>query len=425
MKRRSYHEPIVANQIMSGPGGKRAIPLPAGLVTQFSGFVGFTHATVRDATGATIIDRDEDFCPNGDSRRTRPDAPAVSPYSQECPTNPFTIGAVWGIQAGWSTPAGAPRWQYPPVYLSDGEYDATIRVNPLYVHLFDIPADQSSATVHLTVQSVAIQNSLARSGRPKAEMVRRSTAADQPPPQPAGSLPTAAPRVSNGPKPDLRSLPAWGIRTGGYGQPDGRDYLSFSATIWVAGKSPLVVDGFRRTGEDVMDAYQYFYDTAGNQVGYAPVGTMEWDSRPGHQHWHFTDFAQYRLLDERFRPAVDSGKEGFCLANTDAVDYTLPQANWQPDNTDLHTACGGQTALAVREVLELGSGDTYGQYLPGQSFDITDLPNGTYYIEVTANPDHRLFETDTTNNVSLRKVVLGGAPGTRTVDVPPYGSVSG
>ena len=54
--------------------------------------------------------------------------------------------------------------------------------------------------------------------------------------------------------------------------------------------------GFRRADEDVMDAYQYFYDAGGNEVGARLAGTMEWDARDGHLHWHFTDFAQYNLL---------------------------------------------------------------------------------------------------------------------------------
>jgi hypothetical protein len=152
---------------------------------------------------------------------------------------------------------------------------------------------------------------------------------------------------------------------------------------------------------------------------------MEWDPRAGHEHWHFTDFARYRLVDASLQLAVRSGKEAFCLANTEAVDYTLPRANWRPDNTDLHTACGDHNFLSIREVLDIGSGDSYAQFLPGQSFDITDLANGTYYIEITANPDHRLYEIDTTDNVSLRAIVLGGVPGARTVEVPPYQGVDG
>ena len=226
----------------------------------------------------------------------------------------------------------------------------------------------------------------------------------------------------NVPKPDLRSLPAWdiAITDGEDGDVAGKDYLAFSANVWNAGPAPLVVDGFRKPGADLMDAYQYFYDAKGKQIGYTPTGTMEWDPREGHEHWHFTDFASYRLLSADKSKQVRSGKEAFCLANTDAIDYTVKNANWHPQNTDLSTACGSQDAISVREVLDVGSGDTYTQYRPGQSFEITDLPNGTYYIQVIANPENRLKETNHKNNIALRKVVLGGTPGARTVQVPPH-----
>jgi hypothetical protein len=122
---------------------------------------------------------------------------------------------------------------------------------------------------------------------------------------------------------------------------------------------------------------------------------------------------------------VRSGKEAFCLANTDPVDYTLPRANWRPGNTSLASSCGQNTAVAVREVLDVGSGDTYSQYLPGQSFDVTDVPNGTYWIEVKANPDGRLAELRSDNNTSLRKVILGGTPGARTLRVPALHGLDG
>ncbi|WP_256104691.1 lysyl oxidase family protein [Streptomyces sp. ODS05-4] len=242
---------------------------------------------------------------------------------------------------------------------------------------------------------------------------------------PLAKRPTGRAAVPDVPKPDLRSLPAYGITIsdGGENVP-GKDYLAFSANVWNAGPAQLVVDGFRKPGKDKMDAFQYFYDAKGKQVGFTPTGTMEWDPRPGHVHWHFTDFASYRLLKADQKEAVRSGKEAFCLANTDAVDYTVKGANWHPYNTDLSTACGQENSISVREVLDVGSGDTYTQDLPGQSFDITDLPNGTYYIQVLANPEKRLKETSTANNSALRKVVLGGKKGKRTVTVPAHDLVN-
>jgi Lysyl oxidase len=428
-QRTSYKDPIRATQVIHRTGGDRVVPLPDGMVNDFTGLADFTHLTIKDSAGTTVVERDEDFCPSGfDPVRTRPDAPDTTPYASGCASNPFTLGGVWGIQAGWGTPTSDP-WEGDPADLEDGTYTATVTINPRYREIFKVSAAAATATVEMTV--VTEDGSCEGPHgcvRPPEAAARAQQAASGPAPSPAPRRPTGPARVPKGPKPDLRSLPAWGIEMldeEEKGAAPARQFLAFSATVWTAGRSPLVVDGFRRSDEDVMDAFQYFYDNKGEQVGYAPVGEMEWDARDGHDHWHFTDFAQYRLLDADKQVAVRSGKEAFCLANTDAVDYTLPKANWRPDNTDLHTACGDHTSLAVREVLEVGSGDTYAQFLPGQSFDITDLPNGTYYIEVAANPDKRLYEESTTNNISHRKVILGGKPGARTVKVPPHQGIDG
>jgi hypothetical protein len=428
VRRASYRDPIVAQMLVQGSGATRTVRLPDGLVTSFAGFKAFTHVSVADASGAVVHERDEDFCPNSyGTARTRPDAPATSPYPRSCPTAPFTLGSVWGIQAGWSAQTFAELAPGEQLSLPDGTYTATVSVNRPYRELLGMPDDRASATVALVVRTVDAD---APADRGPAAGVRRDAPAHEGHPRgvasglrPAAQRPAGPAGAPRGPRPDLRPLPAWWIRP--IAQWDGRDYLTFDATVWNAGTSPLVVDGFRRPGQDLMDAYQYFFDAQGNQTGYVPAGTMEWDARDGHDHWHFTDFARYRLLDASRTTAVRSGKEAFCLVNTDAVDYTVPNAVWRPTNTDLGSSCGGSDAAAIRQVLDIGNGDTYTQDLPGQSFDITDLPNGTYHIEVAANPENRLQETSTANNVAYRTVILGGEPGSRTATVPPFPGLDG
>ncbi|QQM42263.1 protein-lysine 6-oxidase [Streptomyces liliifuscus] len=475
--RKSYKDPVVAQQILRNGTSTKTKALPAGLVKDFSGLPGFVEVSIKNAAGEEVSATKGTYCPNNASGRIRPDAPATSKYPQSCPTNPFTLGSVWGVEKGWASNTSTIDYDK-PVDLPVGEYTAKVGVSKQYRDLFGIPDDQH--TIKLTVRSegeggegagVAASRSSAHGGghgghgAPSAKDPAEAAAAaahhygprgaDAPTPPAlshaledrglahhlgdgpghtdgsriAPALKAAAKRPSgragvpaNVPKPDLRSLPAWDIAVtdGEDGDAPGKDYLAFSANVWNAGPAPLVVDGFRAPGKDLMDSYQYFYDAAGKQVGYTPSGTMEWDPREGHEHWHFTDFASYRLLSEDQTKEVRSGKEAFCLANTDAIDYTVKNANWHPENTDLSTACGEQNSISVREVLDVGSGDTYTQYRPGQSFDITDLPNGTYYIQVIANPENRLQETNTDNNVALRKVVLAGEPGARTVTVPPH-----
>ena len=77
------------------------------------------------------------------------------------------------------------------------------------------------------------------------------------------------------------------------------------------------------------------------------------------------------------------------------------------------------------EALDVGNGDTYQQSLAGQSIDITDVPNGTYYIEVLANPANKLLESSTDNNSALREIILGGTPQARTITVPPHEGITG
>jgi hypothetical protein len=214
------------------------------------------------------------------------------------------------------------------------------------------------------------------------------------------------------------ALPAWSINVS-HPRKQTHDFLDFGATVWVGGNGPLDVEGFRSHATPVMKAYQYFW-SGGKVIGRVRAGTMGFDGQQGHNHWHFEQFAKYELLTSAKSVAVRSHKMGFCIAPSDAVGLLAPHAVWQPFSVGLQGACGSPTALWVAEEMPVGWGDTYIQTIAGQNFDITSVPNGTYYIEVAANPERVLHETTTGNDVSFRKVILGGTAGHRTVKVPPW-----
>jgi hypothetical protein len=169
--------------------------------------------------------------------------------------------------------------------------------------------------------------------------------------------------------------------------------------------------------QEFMDAFQYFF-VDGVATGRAPIGQLEFHRE--HYHWHFEEFTEYTFLDAASGQVAVSGKQSWCLANTDAIDLSVQNANWAAFSGDLFTMCGGPGALWIREVLDVGWGDTYAQFSPDQAFDITDLPNGDYYIRTTVNPTGSLFETTPDNNVEDRLVQLRGRPGARRVIVPPW-----
>ncbi|MGZ4430385.1 MAG: lysyl oxidase family protein, partial [Gaiellales bacterium] len=323
------------------------------------------------------------------------DVPLAPTFPTWCGVNPFAVGIPWGIDQGWGVnpfPAAA-------VKLPDGTYTFTVSIASPYRELFGISAADDSTTLRVTV---ATAPATPVTGRRPAQA-----------PRSFGPVPTTT-NPPNRARPDLIPLPAWSI---GVQRQSGRDLLGFGATIWVGGNGPLEVEGYRQPNSNVMSAFQYFLDGT-RVVGRAPAGTFQWDSRPGHNHWHFEQFANYSLIDPATGTSVRSMKQSFCIAPTDALDLLLPHASM--DGSGLWSQCGDPAAIWIREALPVGWGDTYFQSVAGQAFDITNIPNGTYQIAVTANPERLLYESNTGNDTSIRQVTLGGTPGHRTVTVAPW-----
>ena len=390
---------------MIGPSQTRA--LPASILDGWNGLKNFASLTIRNKAGRVVAATAKmTLCPDSfNPERESPDSPSTSPYPQECrAADPFQLGTVWGIQQGWAVDPV----QFGQGYrLALGTYHVTETISPAYARLFGIPAADATATVVMDVVK----------GNPGPVPLRTPQRAPKQT-KALAKLP-AVPILTNPPEsslPDLVPLPAWGIRTS---RVSGRDLIDFSATVWVGGNGQLDVEGFRVNSSPVMAAYQYFWQD-GQVIGRARAGTMGFDAKPGHNHWHFEQFAAYRLLGANGKLVLRSQKTGFCIAPTDPVDLLLPGATWQPSFIGFGGQCGSPTALWVRESMPVGWGDTYEQFIAGQAFDITNLRNGTYYVEIAANPEHVLHETNTANDLSVRKVIISGTKGHRHVRVPAW-----
>ncbi len=412
VRRASYTKPLTITQVIHLPnGGTATRPLPARILHGFSGLRNFLHISVADSTGTVVASQRDMFCPNVfDPQRATPNSPATSPYPFGCVSDPFQLGMVWGIQKGWG--ADPVEFSGSSYRLKLGTYQVTAQITNKYRKLLNISA--ANATAHVTVTVVkgtqccsARQSRHHRQGSPLPRLPHVAT---------LNNPPSAA-------LPDLVPLPSWGIQTfhlRATKTQRATDELTFGATVWIGGTSQLDVQGFRSNGSPIMKAYQYFWRN-GHVIGRARAGTMGFEAGGGHNHWHFKQFAMYQLLNSAKTVAVKSHKQGFCIAPSDAVNLLLPGAVWQPPFTGFFGgACGSSTALSVREDLPVGWGDTYFQFLAGQAFSINNVPNGTYYIEVIANPEKVLHESNYGNDISLRKVILGGTKGHRTVRVPAF-----
>jgi Lysyl oxidase len=404
VSRPDYDSPVDLRQVDAGTG-TLLVDLPDDLLLGLHGLEDFFGITIRNQDGDVVRSVGRHFCPNdGERQRLNDQGPLRPLYPWSCGgSHPLTLGGVWGVEDGWSSSAlgyrGAIR-----VTVPVGLYTLEMRIKNPYRALLGISPEDSRATVELRVKRGGSD------GGHEAREARHDVGTgafvagvpDDPDPDPATL-------------PDLVAMPAWQFETFSR---NGRDLLAFGATEWNGGPQPLVVEGFRRPGTNRMDAYQYFYE-GGVPVGRAKAGSMMYHAAQGHRHWHFTQFTRYSLLDETKTEVVESGKQSWCLAPTDAIDLTVEGANYLPGQVGF-AACGGKSSIWVREVLDVGWGDTYVQYVAGQAFNITNVPNGVYFVEVLVNPEGRLHETDTTNNVELRRVRLLGTPGNRRVIVPPW-----
>jgi len=134
---------------------------------------------------------------------------------------------------------------------------------------------------------------------------------------------------------------------------------------------------------------------AGNLVLGDPVGNPLFHYQPCHGHYHFEQFAAYRLKDTNGVVVATGLKAGFCL-----LDYR----RWSGSaNANSIYDCSNQG-------IQAGWADVYSADLDCQWIDVTDLPDGTYDLELEVNPARLLTEADYSNNIAVVPVVIAAAP---------------
>lgn len=191
--------------------------------------------------------------------------------------------------------------------------------------------------------------------------------------------------------PDLMTLPPYSLYITRNNSTD-TSLLRLTNSVWNSGYGPLELWG-RVVGDGSTHAVvQRIFQTDGS---YQERTMGEFVFHPGHNHWHLESFSLYELWS-----LSEGGTLDKVAATSDKVSYCLRDIHRNP-HPDQAPRMGYGTCTYGRQGLSVGWVDVYDHYLPGQSIDISGLPDGTYALMSTADPYNLIQESDETNNAAV------------------------
>ena len=226
-----------------------------------------------------------------------------------------------------------------------------------------------------------------------------------------GDEPPASPEREGGVKasaaellPDIDPTAPTGLRIGADGS--GGFQLSYDATFDNFGAGPLRIDAHRPNTSGRMVADQVITRSDGSTELNPRVGELRFVESEDHRHWHFFRFMRYELVRAADGAVVaPDRKTGFCIGdryNTDPRvrlpgEPPMPGVFDVPPNNDW-CAQNDPDRLTLTMGLSVGYGDNYLAYLDGQSIEVSDVPEGSYYL--VHRVEAAVRESDYSNNAA-------------------------
>ncbi|NLG71869.1 MAG: hypothetical protein GX495_07515 [Chloroflexi bacterium] len=205
--------------------------------------------------------------------------------------------------------------------------------------------------------------------------------------------------------PDLRTLPPHDLQLV---VQSGKKVIRFSNSVWNSGPGVLELRGKLDAEEDTLQVTQHLYGRGQTQV-LQDVGTFSYHAE--HTHWHWEGFSSYEIWStgpegDLDRIVARSDKVSYCMMDTGRTGDTAWLREQQQAGIEVPERRVYYQCLWKRQGISVGWVDTYAAHIPGQSIDITHLPNGLYALRSTVNPQGIIIESDASNNTALTYFVL-------------------
>jgi hypothetical protein len=224
----------------------------------------------------------------------------------------------------------------------------------------------------------------------------QSTATASPTAAPGGGAAAPIPPDSDLLLPDLQTLPPTDLVIE-LAEPD-RTLLRFTNSMLNSGPGVLELLGQFNPDSGKIAVTQHLYTMDGTFEEHA---AGEFIFHEGHDHWHLENFALYEVWS--LTPAGDldavvafTDKVSYCIRDDARAD--IPGAAAQPT----YTICDQEL-----QGMAVGWIDIYAFDTPGQTIDITDLPDGVYALQSTVDPANQLREADDANNAAIVYFEIG------------------
>jgi hypothetical protein len=211
-------------------------------------------------------------------------------------------------------------------------------------------------------------------------------------------------------------------------QVDGRWLLAFGSAADNLGEGSVMIHGERADVTRKMKVSQLIEMSDGTTRVRKGAGTVEYVYASGHQHFHYLAFMAYELRTAAKYKFIRPGqKTGFCLMDdydSSGFDPAHDPPNKPPAPVYTQSCqLGNPDALSLDEGISVGYGDYYNPLLEGQSIDVTDVPDGLYYLIIRVNPKKKIKESNYKNNGSSVLIELshpsgpGGDPAMQVLNV--------
>ena len=136
--------------------------------------------------------------------------------------------------------------------------------------------------------------------------------------------------------------------------------------------------------------------------------TIGYIAAPSHNHFHLAGFERYELREPSIGIIARDSKAGYCLGDRAPLGT--------PAGPALFTDTCGRGApgtLRLSQGISVGWADPYTAGFPGQQFDLTDLPAGTYTLVNRVNDERVFRELSYADNVATTKLRLAWPDGPR------------